>query len=164
MKIEAIGRLNNFSVGEKTIFEDLVFGKVEGLNSDFVFFHDAFVSNMKVDYGQREGQCIIHDFNMRTHEGIDHPGGVAVDFHFRGIGLNDTVMAAIAFGYRKIFFYPEWKHRGVHCSYIPDRKGILLGYGYYQKERRNGQTVIVQKIITNTYEPKKVYEKLREVD
>ncbi len=163
MKIADIARLNNFGINEKTTFGDFVFDKVEGLNSDFIFFHDYFVSSTKEDYGQREGQCIIHDFNMRTHEGIDHPGGIAVDFHFRGIGLNDTVMTAIAFGYRKIFFYPEWKHPGVHCSYIPDRKGILLGYGYYTEEKRNGKIVIVQKIITNTYEPKKVYARLREV-
>ena len=170
MIIETIDRLSNFSIGERTIpWPDApkgvsIFGKAEDLDEDFVFFHDDFVSQMKKDYGSTNGQCIVHDFNMRKHEGEDHPGGIAVDYHFRGIGLHDTVMGAIAFGYRKIFFYPEWKQPGVHCSYIPERRGVLLGYGYYTEEKRNGKTVRVQKIITNTHYPEKVYEKLREAD
>jgi hypothetical protein len=164
MKIIEIAKLRNFNADEKTVFGDFVFGKMEDLNRDFVFFHDGFVSQMKRDYGSRNGQCIIHDFNMRQHDGEDHPEGIAVDYHFRGIGLYDTVMGAIAFGYRKIFFYPEWKQPGMHCSYVPGRPGVLLGYGYYVEEKRDGKTVRIQKIVTNTYYPEKVYAKLREAD
>jgi len=156
-----IERLDNFLITERTIpYEDApegvpIFGKAEDLNSDFVFDFDAFVQKQKEVYGWRAGQCIIHDFNMRSHLGKDHPAGIAVDFHFRGIPLFHTVMACLEWGYKKIFFYPEWNNPGVHVSWYPDLEHVLLGFGEYQGGKLE--------ITTNTYHPQLVRERLIKV-
>jgi hypothetical protein len=160
MIIETIDRLGNFSINERTIpYKDApegvpIFGRVEDLVEDFIIDFDEFVSKQKSTYGSKDGQCIIHDLNMRSHYGKDHPAGIAVDFHFRGINLFHTVMACLEWGYHKIFFYPEWKNPGVHVSWYPDLNYVLFGYGYYD----DGEL----KIVTNTYNPQMVRERLLE--
>ena len=160
MMIGTIARFMNFNLNERTIpYDDApdgvpIFGKVEDLVEDFVVDFDEFVSKQKSTYGSKAGQCIIHDFNMRSHLGKDHPKGIAVDFHFRDISLFHTVMACLEWGYHKIFFYPEWKNPGVHVSWYPDLNYVLLGVGYYEK----GEL----KIVTNTYNPEMVRERLLE--
>jgi hypothetical protein len=160
MIIETIDRLNNFSFGERTIpWSDSpkgvpIFGKAEDLDEDFVTDFDEFVSKQKRVYGSKAGQCIIHDFNVRSHYGKDHPAGIAADFNFYGINLYHTVMAAIEWGYHKIFFYPEWNNPGVHVSWYPELNYVLLGFGYYD----DGEL----KIVTNTYNPQMVRERLLE--
>ena len=148
----------NFTIDERTIpYEDApegvpIFGKVEDLYEEFIIDFDEFVTKQKRIYGSKAGQCIIHDFNMRSHYGKDHPAGIAVDFHLRGISLFHTVMACLEWGYHKIFFYPEWNNPGVHVSWYPDRNDVLLGVGYYE----NGEL----EIMTNTYNPQMVRERL----
>jgi len=161
MIVETIDRFSNFSINERTIpYEDApegvpIFGKAEDLDEYFVTDFDEFVSKQKNTYGSKAGQCIIHDFNMRSHLGKDHPKGIAVDFHFRGITLFHAVMACLEWGYHKIFFYPEWKNPGVHVSWYPELNYVLLGFGYYEKKEL--------KIVTNTYNPEMVRERLLEV-
>ena len=161
MKLEIIPTFKNFSEDERTIpYSDApegvpIFGKAEDLNSDFVIDFDAFISKQKEFYGWKAGQCVIHDINMRSHYGKDHPAGIAVDFHFHGIPLFHTVMACLEWGYHKIFFYPEWKNPGVHVSWYPNLKGILLGFGNYGED---GEL----KIVANTYNPQTVRERLLE--
>ena len=153
-----IERLDNFLISEMTIpYKDApegvpIFGKAKDLNSDFVSDFDEFVTKQKRVYGIKAGMCIIHDFNMRSHYGKDHPKGIAVDFHFRGIPLFHAVMACLEWGYHKIFFYPEWNNPGVHVSWYPDLNYVLLGVGYY----REGELIIT----TNTYNPQVVRERL----
>ena len=160
MIIETIDRFSNFSINERTIpWPDApkgvpIFGKAEDLVEIFVVDFDEFVSKQKNTYGSKAGQCIIHDFNMRSHLGKDHPKGIAVDFHFRGITLFHTVMACLEWGYHKIFFYPEWNNPGVHVSWYPDLNYVLLGFGYYEKREL--------KIVTNTYNPEMVRNRLLE--
>jgi hypothetical protein len=160
MLLKAIDMMGNFSIGERTIpWPDApegvpIFGKAEDLVEDFVTDFDEFVSKQKSVYGSKAGQCIIHDFNMRSHYGKDHPKGIAVDFHFRGINLFHTVMACLEWGYHKIFFYPEWNNPGVHVSWYPDLNYVLFGFGYYD----DGKLTIV----TNTYDPQMVRKRLLE--
>jgi len=157
--------LKNFNEHERSIpWEDapkgeLVFGKYQKLDELFVVDFDKFVSWMKKEYGWKAGQCIIHDFNMRTHQGKDHPRGIAVDFHFYDISLFHQVMSCIEWGYRKVFFYPDWENPGIHVSYRYDGEGVLLGFGRYEEEEGE----IVQRIYTNTHQPQIVREVLLDV-
>ena len=162
MIVETIDRLVNFSINERTIpWPDApegvpIFGKAKDLEEDFVTDFDEFVSKQKSVYGHKAGQCIIHDFNMRSHIGKDHPKGIAVDFHFYGVNLFHTVMACLEWGYHKIFFYPEWNNPGVHVSWYPDLNYVLLGFGHYDDDGG-------LKIVTNTYNPQMVRDRLLRV-
>ena len=163
MDRQLISHLKNFSIDELSVFKETIFGKMEDLNDNFIFDFDKMLTKTKEKYGAQKGICVIHDFNMRGHTGKDHPLGLAADWHFKGISLFQTVMICIEHGYRKIFFYPYWNIPGVHTSYYPDREGVLLGYGYYEKRENpeNGKVEFIQKIVTNTWEPMKVYRKLQ---
>ena len=77
------GDLFNFKETVKTISADLIFGKYEELDEDFVLEFDLHISDAKKAYGMDEGRTIIHDFNMKDHDGEDHPGGIAVDYHHK---------------------------------------------------------------------------------
>jgi hypothetical protein len=162
MIVETIDRLVNFSINERTIpWPDApegvpIFGKAKDLVEDFVTDFDEFVSKQKRVYGSKAGMCIIHDFNMRSHIGKDHPKGIAADFHFYGINLFHTVMACLEWGFHKIFFYPEWNNPGVHVSWYPDLNYVLLGFGYYDDDGK-------LQIVTNTYNPQMVRNRLLEV-
>jgi len=162
MRVEIIEILKNFTRDERSIpwgdapHGELVFGKYQDLDELFVVDFDKFVSWQKKHYGWKAGQCIIHDFNMRTHQGRDHPKGIAVDFHFNGISLFHQVMSCLEWGYRKVFFYPDWERPGIHVSYRYDGEGVLLGFGRYEEE--GGE--IVQRIYTNTHQPQIVREVL----
>ena len=156
--IETIDRLVNLGIDERTIpYKDAprgvpIFSNAGDLDGDFVDDFDSFISKQKSVYGAKAGQCIIHDFNMRSHLGKDHPAGIAVDFHFRGISLCHTILACLEWGYHKIFFYPEWNNPGVHVSWYPDLGRVLLGVGYYEYGELE--------IVTNTYNPQMVRERL----
>jgi hypothetical protein len=162
MIVETIDRLVNFSINERSIpWPDApdgvpIFGKAEDLVEEFVVDFDEFVSKQKSVYGYKAGMCIIHDFNMRSHIGKDHPKGIAADFHFYGINLFHTVMACLEWGFHKIFFYPEWNNPGVHVSWYPDLNYVLLGFGYYDDDGK-------LQIVTNTYNPQMVRNRLLEV-
>ena len=157
MQRSMIKQLFNFSETEKTIFGDLVFGKCEDLEDDFVFGFDHHISDVKHIYGKDEGMVIVHDFNMRDHIGRDHPGGIAIDYHHVYIDLFDTVMLAVKRGYRKIGWYPEWKRPGVHVSgQIYEGDQILLWYGFYLRENNKW----VQKNVYSSNHPKEVFEHL----
>ena len=169
MRLEIIQTLENFSINESSIpwpkepNGELIFGNYQALNEDFIVDFDKFVTDTKKYYGQKAARCIIHDFNMRVHYGLDHGLGIAVDFHFYGLNLYHTIMAALEWGYQKVFFYPEWNHPGVHISYVYEGEGILLGFGKYVTVKKNGKTKTEQQMITNTHNPQLVRERLLDV-
>jgi len=166
LSINDISELRNFSMNEQSTFGDPIFGKADELDRDGVFFLDRFTTWIKRRYRRREGfslragRCIVHDFNMRKHDGQDHPKGIAYDVHFSEISLRLTVFEAIAFGWQKIFFYPEWDPPGVHLAYYPEWTKLLLGYGHYKRSWRNGKVIQEQHYITNTWKPVEVYRML----
>lgn len=130
MKSSDFLELKYLSPEMDTIYGGRAFEKMAGLSTAFVKKVDYFIGYM-LENGA--GRFKVHDFNTKTHDGKDHPNGIAVDIDFTGIPLGNQVVMALLFGWKKIGFYPEWNNPGLHLSnyYNPDP---LVWYGFYVEE------------------------------
>jgi hypothetical protein len=127
MKFDDFKDLKFLNINTVTVWGEPAFADYEGLNKAFVKKVDLYIGYM-INNGA--GTFKIHDFNTRTHDGKDHPGGVAVDIDFTGIPLGDQVFMSLIFGWSKLGFYPEWHSPGLHLSYVV-MNPPLVWKGYY---------------------------------
>ncbi len=130
MKFNDFKDLKYLNPNTVTAWGESAFDKYQGLDRLLVKKTDLFIDYMMANGA---GTYKIHDFNTRTHDGKDHPNGLAVDLDFTGIPLGDQVIFALMFNWTKVGFYPSWNNPGLHLSLVL-MTPPLIWYGIQQKE------------------------------
>jgi len=119
MNAQQIKTLHNFNVHEKDLYGRLIFGPVNtrGIKYALMGKVDEAISFAKDTFGEEDGQFLVHDINSGEHSPRSkHYTGEAIDGHFRGLDLYQTVMILFRFQFTGIGIYPDWKHPGIHAD------------------------------------------------
>lgn len=128
MTKEAFKQLNNFSLNEKDLFGRPLITKIDEIDPRLMWKADKMISIAKKEFGNSKGIFIIHDINLGKHsEDSLHYQGKAIDGHFMGLNLYETVMLGVMVGFKGIGYYPDWNHKGAHLD-IRDISHVLMWY------------------------------------
>ena len=115
MTIEGFARLHNFHESELDYRGRPIISKCSLIKLDLITRLDKSVSLAKEHYGRDRGKFKIHDFVLDKHsENSKHYTGEAVDGHFYGLSLYESVLIGMIAGFTGIGYYPEANTPFVH--------------------------------------------------
>lgn len=115
MQIEDFYKLSNFHVNELDIKNRPIISKISRIKLKLMTRLDKAVIIAKESFGIEAGQFIIHCIMLGEHsKGSKHNTGEAVDGHFRGLNLYQSVMVGFKAGFHGIGYYIWWNSTGVH--------------------------------------------------
>lgn len=148
MTKEEFKQLDNFSINEKDIFGREITEDLKNIDKYLMQKIDKCISVAKYEYGNK-GAFIVHDINLGKHS-VDsfHYKGMAIDGHFQGLNLHQSVMLGIQAGFRGVGFYPDWQHPGVHF----DIRGTPHLAMWYKAENEYVYdfSLIIEKLLTQS--------------
>lgn len=133
MTTEEFQRLHNFSIEETDIFGRPIIAQISKIQLALMQKIDVAVSLAKQDYGA-DGSFLVHAITLGAHsKDSQHYQGKAIDGHFRGLTLYQSVMYLFKAGFTGIGIYPGWTHRGIHAD-IREQGHVSTWIGYYMRD------------------------------
>ena len=115
MNTEDFYKLSNFHVNEFDLKHRLISSKIDTIELDLMTKLDGAVGFAKETFGLDAGKFIVHCITLGAHaKGSQHYIGKAVDGHFKGLNLYQSVMIGMRAGFTGIGFYTWWNNKGVH--------------------------------------------------
>lgn len=117
MKIDDFYTLKNFHVTELDIYGRLLTEDIDVIEEQLMLQVDAMVSMAKEYFGTYAGRFYVHSIVSGKHtKGSKHDIGQAIDGHFEGLNLYQSVMVAMKAGVRGIGYYTWWNSQGIHVD------------------------------------------------
>lgn len=162
MRRQDFNALSRLTIDTVNVYGENAFQHIGSLNAEHITKVDQFINSVILHFSPSDWK--IHDFNVHTHDGMDHPNGVAVDLSFSGgqCKLGKLALHAVILGWKLVGFYPEWNRPGLHLSSRPV-KTPAMWYAYYDivdgtAYGNNGKKI--QKYVYYSQDPKGVGDKL----
>lgn len=124
MKIDDFYKLKNFHIDELDIKGRPIVSKINTIEEELMVKLDRSVSLAKETFGMDVGKFIVHCIVLGHHSrGSKHYVGQAVDGHFKGLNLYQSVMIGLKAGFRGIGYYTWWNNPGIHFD-IRDQEHV----------------------------------------
>lgn len=124
MNTEDFYKLSNFHIDEFDTRRRLISSKMGIIELDLMVKMDEAVGIAKETFGNDAGKFIVHCIVMGDHaKGSQHYIGRAVDGHFKGLNLYQSVMIGFKIGFKGIGYYTWWNDKGIHFD-IRDQEHV----------------------------------------
>jgi uncharacterized protein YcbK (DUF882 family) len=134
MIIEDFDNIDNFTPDEKDLYGRPIIEDLDKIKLSLMTMIDHAVTLAKRDYGDRDGSFIVHCITRGAHAAKSkHYTGEAIDGHFHGLDLFQTMMIGWKAGFHGIGIYEWWQHPGVHLD-IRKQKHVSTWFSTVQGE------------------------------